>query len=619
MTSDAHFEERLQALLDGRPLATVGETPRSADDPLRVIDAIASTHRIALFGKDIPPDRSPSMHWAHLEIQGEIGRGASGTVYRAWDTRLARVVALKLFTPDAGPTNALEEGRLLARLRHPHIVTVFGADTHDGFAGIWMELLEGETLDVILARDGVFSAEETLLIGLDLTRALSAVHAAGLLHRDVKARNVVRERGGRVVLMDLGAGRTVEQVPTEGDSTGTPMYMAPEVLAGGAASVRSDVYCLAVLLYRLLTGSFPVEATDLAGLRAAHALGRRVSLDAVRADLEPEVVSVIERGCHTSPEARFQSAAEFEAELAAALEVKLSTRLSVNSPMKRAWLRWRKAGGIGAATVVVTLLVAYGLLDRTPGRAVRRAMGWPVSPRSTLYLALNGGLGILKSGRLAIVPYNPLSATRIAVSSDLGVRTMSAVPPWNTSGAFRLDGTPVAVTPISEKGLCCWGDGTTDGRFNYAAREDSTLLEPIGSRPLAPPGLYRFERDWSDPQLLFPLSPDGVYLGIAYSGASKSFWLTKRRPGGSVIEQWDIDGRLISAPVTVASVELRAIAIDPSDQTLWATVFQNAGTTIRLENFDRTGRYLGSYSVEQPIAIPNFGANGAEFEWLALK
>ena len=175
------------------------------------MDAIARVHRTALFGKDVPLDRPASTRWGHLEYGPKSVGERAARCTRARDTRLGREVALKLFAADAVPGSALEEGRLLARLNHPHIVGVFGADTHDGIAGIWMELLEGETLDEILARDGVFGAEETVLIGLDLARALSAVHSAGLLHRDIKARNVLRERGGRVVLMDLGAGRTADE------------------------------------------------------------------------------------------------------------------------------------------------------------------------------------------------------------------------------------------------------------------------------------------------------------------------------------------------------------------------------------------------------------------------
>ena len=619
MAPDNDFEQAIQALLDGRPLLPPdGAFGNGASliEPLRVMEAITRANRLAIFGTDVPLDRPVSTRWGHLEVRGEIGRGASGTVYRAWDTQLTREVALKLLTSDADPREALEEGRLLARLNHPHIVRVYGADSHDGMAGIWMELLEGETLDEILARDGVFGAEETLLIGLDLARALTAVHSAGLLHRDVKARNVVRERGGRVVLMDFGAGRTADKPPEGGDETGTPMYMAPEVLRGGPATVRSDIYCLGVLLYRLLTRAFPVTATDLEQLRSAHGAGSRVPLGAVREDLPSEIVTTIDRGCHPDPDARYASAADFEAALAEALQCTLSQRTSVASPMTRWAARWRKTALVGAATIAVALLTTWGAWDTPLARATRRGLGLPVAPQSPLYLTMNGGLGIVRGGRLTVFPYNPATASSIAVSSDLGVQTMAGIPPWTTGGSFRLDGSPVSAPSIVNEGLCCFYDGTTDGDFNYAPRADSTLLEPMGSRPLAPAALYRFERDWSNPQPYFLLEQGGVYyLGVAYSARSHSFWLARQVRDGSVIEQWSRDGKRLSTPVNLAAASLSGIAVDPRDGTLW--VVRNAGGVMRLENFDGSGRHLASLGVQRaPFNFLPIVASGAEFEWI---
>src|SRR5262245_28986596 len=168
MAADEQVERAIQALLDGRPLTS--QTDGAAitgplHEPLAVVDAIARAHRTALFGSDRALDRPAAAGWGHLEVRDEIGRGASGTVYRAWDTKLAREGALKLLTADgATAPDALAEGRLLARLRHPHIVDVFGLDEHDGVNGIWMELLDGETLDAMLARDGPFGVEEALLV-----------------------------------------------------------------------------------------------------------------------------------------------------------------------------------------------------------------------------------------------------------------------------------------------------------------------------------------------------------------------------------------------------------------------------------------------------------------------
>ena len=100
----------------------------------------------------------------------------------------------------------IQEARLLARVRHPNVVTVYGVDRNENAVGLWMELVEGLTLKQVLSVRGVLGAQEAALIGIDLCRAVAAVHKAGLLHRDIKVQNVMREAGGRIVLMDFGAG-----------------------------------------------------------------------------------------------------------------------------------------------------------------------------------------------------------------------------------------------------------------------------------------------------------------------------------------------------------------------------------------------------------------------------
>ena len=151
----------------------------------------------------------------------------------------------------------LEEARRLARVRHTHVVQVYGAEQHDGRVGLWMELVRGESLEQTVQTRGVFGAREAALIGLDLCAALAAVHGAGLLHRDVKAQNVMRESGGRLVLMDFGTG---EELSGTNRLVGTPLYLAPEIFRGQRASVQSDLYSVGVLLFYLVTGKFPVNA-----------------------------------------------------------------------------------------------------------------------------------------------------------------------------------------------------------------------------------------------------------------------------------------------------------------------------------------------------------------------
>jgi hypothetical protein len=212
---------------------------------------------------------------------------------------------------------------------------------------------------------------------------------------------------------------------------------------------------------------------------------------------------------------------------------------------------------------------------------------------------------------MTIVPSNPTTAVAIAVSADLGVRTMAGGPPWTTGGAFTLDGRPVVAPPIVNA-TCCWIDGTTDGVFNYAIRQDSTLLKPIGSRALAPPAVYRFDRDWSQPHLLFPLEPNGLYEGMTYSSKSRSFWVTRMGNDKGLVEQWSGDGTHVSTPVSVAGATLRGIAADPLDGTLWVIRAQSGVT--RLENFERSGRHLSSIDLQS--LHPFLDGVGAEFAWI---
>ena len=211
----------------------------------RVLDALKVVSEIAGLHRTMPPsagERPAELFagdvWAHLTLREVIGRGAYGVVYRAWDPQLDREVALKLISESSQRDQAMivvDEGRLLAKVRHRGVVTVFGAAREAGFAGLWMELIQGATFEEIVQQQGRFSAREAALFGAEVCEALAAVHSAGLLHRDVKAQNVMRDRSGRVVLMDFGTGR-LRELPDEAavaDLAGTPLYMAPELFSGG--------------------------------------------------------------------------------------------------------------------------------------------------------------------------------------------------------------------------------------------------------------------------------------------------------------------------------------------------------------------------------------------------
>jgi TolB-like protein/predicted Ser/Thr protein kinase len=307
-----------RALVEGlRLIADVTSAPAFARPPLDP----SNGHNGAPAGRPSngavtgEPDSaaSPLDHWGPLRVIEQVGRGTFGDVYRAWDARLEREVALKIVRrpePLADETAAIEEGRLLARIRHPNVVTVYGAERIDGRVGVWMEFVHGSTLEDELREGGPFTADRVVQIALELGSALAAVHRAGLLHRDVKTRNVMRDRDGRLLLTDFGSGEMLEG-GLSAPVVGTPLFAAPEIVLGHPATRQSDIYSLGVLLYRLASDRYPVEGRTLEDVQHGHAEGRRQSLQSVRPDFDHSVARAIERAVDPSLEKRYSNADAF--------------------------------------------------------------------------------------------------------------------------------------------------------------------------------------------------------------------------------------------------------------------------------------------------------------------
>jgi len=313
-----------RAVLDGAPVdwvqleSTSDARTRALLGQLRLLSAVADVHRTDTDRERAEPGRplaaaegpdASSTTWGHLNLLEKVGEGAFGEVYRAWDTRLDREVALKLLPAGSArgkrSSPIVEEGRLLARVRHPNVATIYGAELVDDRIGLWMEFIHGRTLEDMLRSGYRFDPLEVVGIGIELCRAVSAVHAAGLLHRDIKAQNVMQADDGRVVLMDFGTG--LDQSSGEAATAGTPLYLAPEVLRGGPATVRSEVYSIGVLLYHLLTGVYPFPGGTIADLRRAHQEGTLVDVRDARRDLPPALVHVIRRAMDADPEGRYDA------------------------------------------------------------------------------------------------------------------------------------------------------------------------------------------------------------------------------------------------------------------------------------------------------------------------
>jgi serine/threonine-protein kinase len=289
------------------------------------------------------------------------------------DGQLQREVALKLLWPvaaAANPARALNEARLLARIRHPNVAIVYGADHIRGRVGLWMELVKGRTLAALLRTQGPFGAREAALIGLDLCRALAAVHGAGLLHGDIKAHNVMREEGGRTVLMDFGTGKDLhldrsDQQGSGNDFAGTPLYLAPEVFEGQPRT-KTTMFTVSACSVSPRDRFVSRRGADPEDVETAHRRQERHHLRDVRPDLPEEFVQAVQRALDPDPRQRYQSAGAFESALA--------RLLGATPEVEGGWLT-ANVRRISLAAAAVAILLTMGVTYLALGRRPQQASG----------------------------------------------------------------------------------------------------------------------------------------------------------------------------------------------------------------------------------------------------
>ena len=364
-----HDDPRLpdaEAIADRRPMST-----RATSEGIRLLDRIARAFG-APAGETSPVRGASLFLWGPLEVRRALGAGSFGEVFAAWDPTLQREVALKLRSPETGALRWLDEARNLARIRHPHVLTVHGADVLDGRAGIWTELIEGRTLEQELETSGPFSQAESLRIGRDIASALIAVHAAGLIHGDIKTSNIMLENGDaprRAVLVDFGsADAALDNDDIPAYVMGTPLTMAPEVLEGKPATGASDVYGLGVTLFRLLTGRYPIEAETIDDLKRAHSADQKRSVRVLAASVSPRLSRTLDRALETDPARRWPNALAFRRALD-----------DVADPTRRVRAR---AAAIGAAVSALAAIGVVAFLIARPGPSpmAHRTLSTPRAP-----------------------------------------------------------------------------------------------------------------------------------------------------------------------------------------------------------------------------------------------
>jgi eukaryotic-like serine/threonine-protein kinase len=247
-----------------------------------------------------------------FRLDEKIGTGGMSTVYRAYDPTLERWVAIKLMHRDIShDPDQLErfrrEARAVARLNHPHVVTVIDAGEDDGTPYIVFEYVEGETLKERIRRLGRLPVGEAVAYAIEIGRALSAAHAQRLVHRDVKPQNVLIDPEGRAKVTDFGIARSLEAqgLTATGRVLGTTDYVSPEQALGHEVTQQSDIYSLGICLYEMLTGDAPFKADTQVAVAMKHVKDPLPDVQRVRPEISAALAAVLERSTAKETQHRY--------------------------------------------------------------------------------------------------------------------------------------------------------------------------------------------------------------------------------------------------------------------------------------------------------------------------
>jgi serine/threonine-protein kinase len=277
------------------------------------------------------------------KIVGEIGRGAMGVVYQALDPALDRTVALKTIqlAQDASGRGEYEarffqEAKAAGKLSHPAIITIYDFGEEADLAYMAMELLEGTELRAAMT-DGAISVRQAVDIASQVADGLGYAHERGVVHRDIKPSNVMLVPRGRVKILDFGIARIrVSDLKTQtGTRLGTPKYMSPEQVAGRPVDHRTDVFSLGIVLYEMLTRSALFYGSDTTQVLYNVANMRQMAPSRVNPEVPTMLDLVVARALDKDPEARYQDAYEFAADLRACLSELGSYREADDAEIER--------------------------------------------------------------------------------------------------------------------------------------------------------------------------------------------------------------------------------------------------------------------------------------------
>jgi serine/threonine protein kinase/tetratricopeptide (TPR) repeat protein len=259
---------------------------------------------------------------ARYQVLRILGQGGMGAVYQARDQELDRIIALKVIRPELAANPGIlarfkQELILSRNITHKNVVRIFDLGEAEGTKFITMELVEGEDLRSVLRRKGKFSASEAVTVVQQICRALDAAHSEGVIHRDLKPQNVMRDPQGRVVVMDFGLARSLESegMTQTGALVGTLEYMSPEQALGASLDQRSDLFAVGLIFYELLTGKAPYKADTAIASLMKRTRERAILASDVDSSVPVSLSAIVSQCLERDPKDRYQTATELLKEL----------------------------------------------------------------------------------------------------------------------------------------------------------------------------------------------------------------------------------------------------------------------------------------------------------------
>ena len=588
------------------------------------------------------------------ELGPLLGAGGMGRVYRAHDTRLGRDVAIKVLPADltADPerlTRFEREARVLARLNHPHIASIFGVEEADDARALVLELVEGETLTQTIAR-GPLPLELFFDVAVALADAVEAAHAQGITHRDLKPSNVMLRPDARVKVLDFGIaklrdeawagserGATLASLTEDGRILGTAAYMSPEQAGGQPVDHSSDLFSLGAVLYEAATGRRPFGGDSMLAQIAAVLTEVPPPPTALRADLPPALDAILAKALEKDPERRYRTAGELREDLEALRLESLRGPVPGHRPRSRG-VTVVAGLGVVAVTTSVAAALLWSSTDHGPPLSVTGAsqLTYEEGIEATPALSPDGRRVAYERGG-DIVVRNLVGDGEVNLTPDS--------PAFDGEPAFSPDGAWIAFSSRRDGGEIAGGIWMVPASGGAARRLTNAGFSPAWS-PDGEQIIYATEfvrgevrpthrvrvsalRAVSVRQGVTRLISEGDVAQPAWSpnGHRIAFWSSfgDGRPRPFTVHTMRPDG---SEVVPLTSLEDFAVAWNPvwapdGDHVYFCALVGGSAGVWRIAVDERSGQRLGE---PEPVPLPatmvrhvTLGASDGTIVWEAAR